>query len=52
MLHIIYMHVAPPEPPTIDFSLGNHNIYEMVKILNRYLLFRFTVAYVENADTL
>ena len=51
-LHIIYMHVAPPEPLIIDLPMGNHSIDELVDVLNRRLLFGFTAAYSKNTNTL
>jgi hypothetical protein len=51
-LHILYNHVAPPEPLIIDLPLGNHSIDELVDVLNRRLLFGFKAAYSENTNTL
>jgi len=51
-LHIIYTHVAPQKPLSIDFPLGNQSIDELVDVLNNYLLFGFTAAYSENTNTL
>ena len=44
-LHIVYMHVAPPEPMIIDLPIGNHSIDELVDVLNRNLIFGFTAGY-------
>jgi hypothetical protein len=51
-LHIVYTHVAPPESPIVDLPLGNHNIDELVDVLDRHLLFGFTAGYSENTNTL
>ena len=51
-LHIVYMHVAPHAPLIIDLPMENHSIDEMVEVLNRNLLFRFTAGYSENTNTL
>jgi hypothetical protein len=51
-LHIIYTHVAPPEPLIVDLPLGNHNIDELADVLNGNLLYGFTAAYSESTNTL
>ncbi len=51
-LHNIYIHIAPPEPLIIHFSLGNHIMHELIDVFNLPLLFGFVVAYAESTNTL
>jgi hypothetical protein len=44
--------LAPHAPLIIDLPMENHSIDEMVEVLNRNLLFRFTAGYSENTNTL
>jgi len=44
-LRTVYTHVAPLEPLIVDLPLGNHNIDELVDVLNRNLLIGYTAAY-------
>jgi hypothetical protein len=51
-LHVIYTHVAPPEPLIVDLPLGDHNIDELADVYYSNLLYGYTAAYSESTSTL